>query len=1149
MSKATQCPSTIGTHAAPESVPAPAADHTGRAYWRSLDELAGTAEFRDFLQREFPAHASELSDPTRRSFLRLMGASIALAGAATLPGCRRPEHTILPYARQPEEVIPGKALFYATAMPLPGGGAEGLLVETHEGRPTKIEGNPLHPVNQGRSSVWAQSSVLDLYDPDRLKNPTKMGSNGRVDSSWAEFDTFAAGHFAQFDQTRGAGLVFLVEKATSPTRDRLRARVMSRWPEARWLPYEAVDDESSREGARIAFGTAMAPTYDLAAAKVILTLDRDFLGGEGATLPEARGFAAGRRVTSTHGEGSDMSRIYAVESTMSLAGGAADHRLRLRASHIPAYAALLADAVFQRLGGTANAAVVRAVESASAGVALERLDPEWIDAVADDLVANRGAAIVMAGATQPAGTHALVHAINSALGAIGKTVHMRPVAGDAAASSAESITTLASLISGGRVDTLVAINVNPVYDAPADLNLHEHWSRIPTTITLSIGDDETGALSTWQCNGCHFLESWGDVTAADGTLSVVQPMIAPLFDGRSGIEFLARLTGEAQPDGYDIVRATWRTSAPGFSGLGEQAFEKRWARALHNGLAENTSAPGASVTLRGDGIAAAIARTPLRTAGEGFEIVFAPGRNQHDGRWANNGWLQELPDPVTKVTWDNPAMISAATARSLGVVDGEIIEVSLDGRTMRVPVIRAPGSAEGVIVMPLGGGRERVGRVGAGAGVNTYLLRSSRAMRVAVGAAAAKAQGSFELAGVQSHWAMEGRAIVRDFDVQAWREHGDTIISDHDAYGQPKELKFAERVGVYAHTPANKNIYKPEQEHQWTTRPQWGMSIDLGTCSGCGVCTIACQAENNIPIVGRAEVIKGREMHWIRVDRYFASETGEDSFDLDFGDAGPYTGGRKNDDVMMAMQPVACVHCELAPCETVCPVNATVHGPEGTNNMAYNRCIGTRYCLNNCPYKVRRFNFFDYATKRLHGDYVGKDLIGGVVKNEQLVPPRLREKIEEGAGEVQTMQYNPNVTVRERGVMEKCTYCIQRVNASRVESKLRGLDNIPDGFFQTACQQACPTESIVFGDIEDPLSKVRAARDDARTYMLLGYLNTRPRTTYMARLRNPNPRLRTPVTEPFHHGDHSDEHGGPTDTHDTGHVMSLPVLTGQGASS
>jgi len=1147
MSTPKQCPSTIGTQPAET----PRAD---QKLWRSLDDLAGTPEFNEFLTREFPAHASELTDPTRRSFLRVMGASLALAGAATIPGCRRPDHRILPYARQPEDIIEGKPLFYATAMPLPGGGAEGLLVETHEGRPTKIEGNPLHPINQGRTSIWAQASVLNLYDPDRLAHPSKMGEEGREDATWEDFERAAKGLFRRFKPREGAGLVFLVDKKTSPTRDRLRDQLLKKLPKAKWLPYEAIDNDAALDGARQAFGQPMLPLYDLSKAKVIVSIDRDFLSGENASLPEARTFAAGRRVLTTGGATGEMNRLYTIESGMSLTGASADHRLRLKPSQIPGYTLALAKAVIERLG-SASAPISKAIASAKDASLPSELDHEWVDAVADDLVDHRGASVLMVGPAQPAAVHALAHAVNSALGSMGKTVSMQPARGDAAASSVESIRELTKAINAGSIETLVVLNANPVYDAPADLGLHELWKKIPTTVQLSVDSNETGMLSTWRLNGAHFLESWSDVTAADGSMSIVQPMIAPLFHGRNELELLALILETESRDAYELVRQTWREQAPGMQSLSDSLFDKRWNRALHNGVLERSAIAGSTPSVNAAAIASAASSLAKTVSGDGLEVVFHASRTLYDGRHANNGWLQELPDPVSKVTWDNPVLLSAATAKRLDVIDGDVIELSVGKHTVEIPVFRQPGMADDTIAISLGGGREESGRIGVGPGVNTHRLRSTGAMRTATGASLTNTGKKHSLASVQDHWSMEGRPLIREFDVQAWRKHGDAIITEEDHYGGQRHLTFAQRSGTEAHAPVNRDIYKPSQEHPYKTSPQWGMTIDLTTCSGCGACTIACQAENNIPVVGKYEVIKGREMHWIRVDRYYSSAdtTAPDPFDNDYGDAGPFTGGRKRDDVDMLVQPVPCMHCEEAPCETVCPVNATTHGPEGTNDMAYNRCIGTRYCANNCPYKVRRFNFFDYATKRLHGDYPGKDKLKSFIKNEQLVPPRLRERIEEGTGEVQTMQYNPNVTVRERGVMEKCTYCIQRVNSARVETQLLDLTNIPDGFFETACQQACPSESIVFGDISDPLSKVRQLRDNKRAYAMLDYLNVRPRTTYLARLRNTNPRLREPVIEPFHHGAEHD----PSTNHDPsiehepkkeeGHVMSLPILLENGA--
>ncbi|TVQ30662.1 MAG: 4Fe-4S dicluster domain-containing protein [Phycisphaeraceae bacterium] len=1152
MSRAKQCPSTVGKKPAETpSVSAGRSAATGKEFWRGLDELAETPEFREMLHREFPAGASELLEGSRREFLRVMAASLALAGVAAVPGCRRPDHKIMPYTRDPEDVIHGESIYYATAMPLPGGGAEGVLVESHTGRPTKVEGNPLHSINQGKSSVWAQASILDLYDPDRLMGPSRLANGERRRATWREFEEFASRHFARFNNSRGRGLVFLVEKSTSPSRDAMRRKLMQRWPEARWLPYEAADNENALTGARIAFGEPRREILNLANARVIVSVDRDFVSGHGedSMLSDARGFAAGRRVLETSGDESRMSRLYAVESAMTPTGGMADHRLRLRPSQIGLYVGALAAAVAQRVG---NAGELGGLAARFSGApARLGIGQEWIDAVADDLIENRGASVVVVGAAQPAPVHALAHAINAAIGAVGSTVSYAAMPEDAAASSSESIRTLARM-SANELDTLVVIGANPVYSAPADLNFADRFASISTTIHLGLHQDETAEASTWRLNRAHFMETWGDVVAADGSMSVVQPMIAPIGyepddiePGRGELELLALLLGEERSDPFEIVRDTWREML----NSSENEFRKRWRRTLHDGFLQGTA--GTAISNAGrinfGALRSAVDEIESHADAEGIEVVFRPCYKLGDGRFANNGWLNELPNPVTKVCWDNPALISPATAMRLGVVDGDEITIEVGGRSLDIPVWRMPGLSDETIVLDLGYGRTAAGRVGLGVGFNTYSLRASDVKRLATGASATKGRRRHEIACVQTHWAMEGRPIILESDHQAWLAHGDEVLEDHkDAYGQYKPLRFADRLppNNAPHTPANESIYQPRQQHTYESRPQWGMSIDLGNCSGCGVCTIACQAENNIPIVGKNEVIKGREMHWIRVDRYFATPVDQEQPRSlsDFGDAGPYTGGRRLEDPDMAVMPVPCMHCENAPCETVCPVNATVHGREGLNEMTYNRCIGTRYCSNNCPYKVRRFNYFDYATKRLGGDYVGKDLVGGAIRNEHLVPPRLREKIEEGKGELQVMQYNPHVTVRERGVMEKCTYCVQRINEARTESKLKGLDAIPDGFFQTACQQACPTEAIVFGDILDPLSKIRRMRDNGRTYDLLGYLNIRPRTTYLARLRNPNSRLRDPVVDPFDEFDPA-RHKHSEASQDEGRIMSLPVLT------
>ncbi|MFN0132630.1 MAG: TAT-variant-translocated molybdopterin oxidoreductase [Phycisphaerales bacterium] len=1176
--------------------------------WRSLDEAADTAEFRDFLHREFPAGASELSEPaTRRSFLKLMGASVALAGAATVPGCRRPDHKIMPYAaRVPENTIPGKPLFFATSMPLPGGGAEGLLVETHEGRPTKVEGNPLHPMNQGKSSVWAQSSVLDMYDPDRLKFPIYRPKAGdERTASWEDFRPWAVDHFAKFDATRGDGLAFIVEKKTSPTRDMLRERLRTRFPKAMWVPYSPASSDAAAAGSTIAFGAPMRELLTLTEAgkvkaKVIVSLDRDFLDApEAGQLRNAREFAATRRVIATTDE---MSRLYVVEPGFSNTGACADHRLRLAPSRVPAFAVALAKKIMEKAPGTGGA-----LASALGGLAASGTDiPEaFVDAVAEDLLfasdghggktTRTGQTVVLAGARLPAATQALVHAINGVLGNIGQTVSYVPMTQDEAAG--DGIVALAKAMAEKRVKTVVCVECNPVYDAPADVDFAHAYEGV-TSICLSVGSTETAAASMWSLNGAHYLESWGDTESADGTIAPIQPMIAPLYEpSLSEIEFLALIadpnggmtapatTTPAPPatirpgpnaapprplrvdDGYALVRQAWRQRLG--ASVNEAEFEKRWRRALHDGILHGSTPKPAAPTVRSDEVARAVAAMTIEPApsAQALDVAFTT-THVHDGRFANNGWLQELPQAATRVVWDNPAMMSPKTAKELGLLpdkynkkhpddiytkkypEARVGKLDVGGRSLEIAVWLCPGMADHTVLLPLGYGRTVCGRVGDGVGFNTYAMRSSGAPWMMRGGKASATTRGYAIASTQNHWSLEGRtAILRQVDLPAWAKHGGepVRIEPDRLYDTRKELPFGERVshGELTHTPPNISIYphpfreaegkpspqdetmngrgaKPAPGSVYSSRPQWGMSIDLSTCTGCGACTVACQAENNIAIVGKKEVAKGREMAWIRVDRYF-------------------TGDDPNEPTRMLHQPVACVQCENAPCETVCPVNATTHGPEGINYMVYNRCIGTRYCANNCPYKVRRFNFFDYGVTRFNGDYMGKDMVeklpmvpghgnGSTAHNKinpNLIPPRLREKLEE----ISKLQKNPDVTVRSRGVMEKCTYCIQRINEARIETKLQNLGDIPDGLVQSACQQACPSGAIVFGDLLDTEShggrgsRAREMHLHQRSYMLLGYLNTRPRTTYMVHVANPNPKLRTPIEDPFGHHDDHDSHG------------------------
>jgi len=1143
---------------------------TGKAYWRSVEDLADTPDFRDWLEREFPGGASRLLDSSRRTFMKLMGASLALAGAATLPGCRRPDHKIMSYSRDvPEEIIPGKSLFFATSLHLPGGSVEGVLVETHEGRPVKIEGNPLHATNNGKSSHWAQASILGLYDPDRLKDPIFASEGPATPRSWDDVKAWSKRHFAKFAANQGEGLAFIVDKKRSPSRDAARGMIFGRYPNASWVAYDPIQNDAAIEATIASFGKAMREVLHLENADVIVAFDRDFIGDDPDRVRNQRGFAAKRRVLDTT---SGMSRLYAVESNYSLTGCKADHRWAVAPSAIGAWVVALAQEIGKQKAGSMPKPVADLVDAMPAirGVAV---DSAAVRAMAADLLgAGPGKSLVLAGPTQPAAVHALCIAINQALGNVSLalrasgafTVRYREMGGDEAASSVQ-LGKLAANMKAGKVDTLVCIGVNPVYDAPGSTDFAAAFAKVPHRLTASVENSETIDASTWKLSMAHTLESWGDSEAIDGTLAPIQPMIAPLFGGKSDVEVLLIVADAPVTDGYEFVRGVWRKR------LGETGFEKAWRRALHNGVFDEAAAPTDAT-----GAAAAAAalpkfdaaksatllapmkdRVPYTPDGGKMDVVFAVGM-PGDGRFANHGWLQELPDPLTKIVWDNVALISPATAEKYGLKreaatakkrKARMVTLSVAGQKMTLPAWEMAGIPDNTVIVQVGYGRTVCGLVGNGVGFNAFGLSGNGEpdtvgginRRFAAGGTLERAtEGDrwYPISSTQMHGSMEGRAIVREVDLAAWNKFGGKpSYKDTDHYGQPRELKFAERLGELVDSPAMVSAYvNPQRNEKAPHNPavsemnelgetpdfafghQWGMSIDLTTCTGCSACTIACQAENNIPIVGKIEVNKGREMSWIRVDRYFS---------------GPNSGGVDPEGVMF--QPVACVHCENAPCEVVCPVNATVHGPEGINYMAYNRCIGTRYCANNCPYKVRRFNFFQWGTKRYQGEYVGRESLKEIgidgPANHNLIPARLREEL----NEIQKLQQNPDVTVRARGVMEKCSYCIQRINESRIEMKLRNMKSIPDGFFQTACQQACPSDAIVFGNIRDAGSRVSKLRDHQRSYLLLGFLNTRPRTTYMAAIRNPNPSLVDSARKnlwdhPFEHGGH-----GPDDGHDHDH--------------
>jgi MoCo/4Fe-4S cofactor protein with predicted Tat translocation signal len=971
----------------------------GKKYWRSLDQLADTPEFREFLHREFPENVSELtSTVSRRKFLTLMGASIAFAGLAS---CRRPVEKIIPYVNAPENVIPGVPKYYATTMPF-GLSAYGLLVESHEGRPTKIEGNELHPSTLGKSNILTQAAILGLYDPDRSNSVTKDG----VQKSWDDFISYWRDERKRFSENKGEGLTVLSESFVSPTLYRLYTEFIKVYPKAKWFTYEPVSDENIYSGTKLAAGKNYQPIYDYSKAKVILSLDSDFLMNESENITANKGFSTGRKLVS---EKDNMNRLYVVENNFSVTGGMADHRLRLPNSKIKDFCIALMNELGIRMGK----------------LDISKFDQKWLKEVAADLKKNRGNSLVVAGKKQPPVVHAMIMAINETLGNAGRSVIYGELK-DAVLSTTDSIKELKASIQKKEVNTLLILGGNPVYNTPADIEFSNVLKKIEKTIHLSPYPDETSKLINWHLPLVHFLESWGDARSADGTASVIQPLIEPLFGGRSIAEVLNLVVTGEDVRGYEIVRSTWK----GILKSGD--FEFNWIKILHDGLHTQSQSAKENpkiLTLRLE-LALSETRSEEKLSADNLEIVFRQSPAIFDGRFANNGWLQEMPDPVTKLSWDNTALLSPNTAKELNIKNEDLIKIDYKGRNIETPVWIMPGHADYSITLTLGYGRKSAGRIGNYVGYNAYKIRPVTNLDFGIGAVVTKTGRTYPLANTQDHGSMEGRPLVREASIDEYR----------------KLPEFAKEMVEH---PPLESLWK---EHSYDEGYQWGMTIDLNACSGCNACVIACQSENNIPIVGKEQVRNGREMHWIRLDRYFSGELR---------------------DPEIVYQPVACQHCENAPCEQVCPVAATVHDKEGLNVMTYNRCIGTRYCSNNCPYKVRRFNFFNYTNQY---------------------------------PEILKMAQNPDVTVRSRGVMEKCTFCTQRINAAKITAKNNGED-VKDGDVVTACQQSCPADAIVFGNINDPESTVSKMKKLNRDYTMLGELNLKTRTTYLAKIRNPNSAL------------------------------------------
>ncbi len=1045
----------------------------GKQYWRSLDDLADTPEFRAFVEREFSHGISELLDPpSRRRFLQLMGASLGLAGMAA---CRWPEENILPYAHRPEGRTPGEPVQYATAFEL-GGVATGLLVTSYDGRPIKIEGNPKHPYSLGATSAIMQASILDLYDPDRSQTVVRREGPQAIPSTWDDFVTFARSHFGDLRRRGGEGLCVLSEVSSSPSLADMQTRFRAAFPKARWHVHEPINRDNEILGSILAFGKPCRTHYHLDRARVIVCLDADPLMTHPAALRYARDFVAGRcgnaepadhsptssghrRGAAAHGKTrasfTEMSRLYAVESTFSVTGAAADHRYAVRSGDVAVIAVRLLLELVK--AGVAIPAVDGKLRESLEQVARADVPTPFVEVLARELSAHKGHGLIAVGPRQPAWVNAIGCLLNAALGHVGRTVSFTFEPTDADPQAPAHIRHLTAAARQGSVDTLVILGGNPVYSAGADVDFGEVLGRVKTSIHLSLYDDETSRRCMWHLPRAHYLESWGDARAYDGTVSIIQPLIEPLYGGRTPIELLALLTDDPVSKGYDIVR---RTFGREFAAGGDA--DVTWRQALREGIVANTrwsdvqptvvstaSAASGPLSLRGQVEAGALVARPEDR--ESFELVACQDHSVYDGRFANNAWLQEMPDPLTKLTWDNAAILSPHDARRLGVRSGDVIRVEADstagsdGRkaaeAIEVAAYVLPGQAAGSITLPLGYGRQAGGRVAPGIGVNACSPIRRGAPTPAASVRISATGRRHRLAITEDHHAAdlvglkerqrriggpgEIGELVREATLEHYREHPD----------------FAQHA---VHVPELKQLWKEPISYDGH---RWAMAIDLHRCIGCGACVVACQAENNIPVVGREQVIRGREMHWIRIDRYFK---------------GP------PENPAVVFQPVACVHCENAPCEQVCPVAATVHDHEGLNVMVYNRCVGTRYCSNNCPYKVRRFNFFNY---RRH------------------VP------------DTEKMAMNPEVTVRSRGVMEKCTYCVQRIQVAKIKAKNERRP-LRDGEIVPACAQVCPTQAIVFGDLSDPDSRVAKLHRDGRAYGMLAELNVRPRTMHLAKVRN-----------------------------------------------
>jgi molybdopterin-containing oxidoreductase family iron-sulfur binding subunit len=1005
---------------------------SSRKVWKGLDQAADHPGFGRAVEQEFPAHASEWVDPvSRRGFMKLMGASMALAGLA---GCtKQPDEPIYPYVKAPEDLILGKPNYFATVFPF-STGALPLLVKSDAYRPIKVDGNPEHPMSMGGSDPLSQGSLLGLYDPDRSQHVLY-----RLETS--TFSNFQAALVHDLaNMPAGQGLYILSTTVTSPTLAAQWKDAQKRWPQARLIQYDPVNRDSARQASKAAFGDFYDAQYMLDKADVILSLDADFLSGitHPGFVKLARDYANRRKLMDPSIE---MNRLYAVESMPTTTGFKAEHRLKVKASQVGIFARTIAGAL--NAGAPAGVGTI----AGTSGFTTEQR--AFISAVAADLKANAGKCVVIPGEQQSANVHLAAIALNQALGNVGKTVIYTDTVQPLPSIQLDDLKSLVADMNAGKVQWLVILDANPVYASPADLNFAEALGKVPKSVHLGSHVDETAQIATWHINSAHYLEQWSDARAYDGTLSVIQPMIDPLYGGKSAHDVIQTLLEDPQRSAYDAVQANWQ---PLLAGKGE--FESAWRKVLHDGFLGGTAFAPKSLS------AGATARIPQPvTSEDSIEVAFRADPSIYDGRYSNIGWLQELPKPVVNNCWDNAVMMSGPTKMKLGLEEGDVIEVELNGRKVRGPVLSIPGHPDNAFTLHLGYGRQYAGRVGSGMGFNAYLLRTSDAPLFTAGAKIHKTGDSWEIAVTKSHYSDErgARALAgsaQSGDMSSHSLEGDEAITRGIVRSATleefrKEPDFAHEKGVYPEDPSRDTTLFPNFPYN---KNAWGLAVDQNSCVGCNACVISCYAENNIPVVGKHNTKTGRDMQWIRIDTYFE---------------GDLQSPRAH------FQPMMCQQCENAPCEQVCPVAATVHSPEGLNLMVYNRCVGTRYCSNNCPYKVRRFNFL------LFSDYETESL---------------------------KLMRNPDVTVRSRGVMEKCTYCVQRIAAAKIEADKENRE-IRDGEIVTACQQACPTNAITFGNINDKNSRVSKIKAQSRNYGVIADLNTRPRTTYIAEVFNPNQAL------------------------------------------